>query len=202
MTGDEPDTDERASERRASTVAADPVEDGGGRGDGADRGDGDEHDSDDLPQEPAGETALLLDTMLGKLATYLRMCGYDAAYAGERGVEADDDVLALAHTEGRVLVTRDRELAARAERSQLLSTREVTEQLRELRRSGFDLELSDEPARCSACNGPLERVDRTEPTPDYAPETHEETVWRCRNCGQHFWKGSHWADVAGTLEDL
>ncbi|WP_394345906.1 Mut7-C RNAse domain-containing protein [Halosimplex halophilum] len=145
---------------------------------------------------------MLLDTMLGKLATYLRMCGYDAAYAGERGVEADDDVLALAHTEGRVLVTRDRELAARAERSQLLSTREVTEQLRELRRSGFDLELSDEPARCSACNGPLERVDRTEPTPDYAPETHEETVWRCRNCGQHFWKGSHWADVAGTLEDL
>jgi uncharacterized protein with PIN domain len=196
MTGDQSDTDERASDRGGTTVAAEAVGDGGP----SDRVDGD--DRDDLPQEPAGETALLLDTMLGKLATYLRMCGYDAAYAGERGIEADDDVLALAHTEGRVLVTRDRELAARAERSQLLSTREVTEQLLELRRSGYDLELADEPARCSACNGPLERVDRTEPTPDYAPETHEETVWRCRNCGQHFWKGSHWADVAGTLGDL
>jgi len=195
MTGDESDTDERASDRRASTVTADAVAD-------EDAGRGDRTRRDDLPKEPAGETALLLDTMLGKLATYLRMCGYDAAYAGERGIEADDDVLALAHTEGRVLVTRDRELAARAEQSQLLSTRDVTEQLRELRRSGFDLELAAEPARCSACNGPLERVDRTEPTPDYAPETHEETVWRCRNCGQHFWKGSHWADVSDTLEDL
>jgi len=194
MTGDESDTDERAHDRGVSTVSADAEADGD---DGAD-----DRESNDLPQEPVGETALLLDTMLGKLATYLRMCGYDAAYAGERGVEADDDVLALAHTEGRVLVTRDRELAARAERSQPLSTRGVTEQLRELRRSGYDLALADAPARCSACNGPLERVDRTEPTPDYAPETHEETVWRCRNCGQHFWKGSHWDDVAGTLEDL
>ncbi|WP_436929713.1 Mut7-C RNAse domain-containing protein [Halosimplex halobium] len=198
MTGDDSDTDRGAEGTTGAVVAGDggtdEATDGGGI-DGA-------ADDETIPPEPAVETALLLDTMLGKLATYLRMCGYDAAYAGERGIEADDDVLALAHTEGRVLVTRDRELAARAERSQLLSTREVTEQLRELRRSGFDLELSDEPARCSACNGPLERVDRTEPTPDYAPETHEETVWRCRNCGQHFWKGSHWDDVAGTLDDL
>ena len=35
---------------------------------------------------------LLLDAMLGKLATYLRMCGHDAAYALDRGVEADDAV--------------------------------------------------------------------------------------------------------------
>ncbi|WP_459194919.1 DUF5615 family PIN-like protein [Halosimplex sp. J119] len=180
MTGDEPDLDERAQPARPNTVTTE----------------------EEIPQRPSAETALLLDTMLGKLATYLRMCGYDAAYAAERGVEADDDVLALAHTEGRVLVTRDRDLAERGERSQLLSTREVTEQLRELRRSGFDVDLAAEPARCSACNGPLERVDRTEPTPEYAPETHEETVWRCRNCGQHFWKGSHWDDVAATLDDL
>ena len=156
----------------------------------------------DPPARTPANTALLVDAMLGKLATYLRMCGYDAAYAAERGIESDDEVLALAHTEGRVLVTRDRELAAREEQSQLLSTREVTEQLRELRRSGYDLGLAEEPARCSACNGPLERVDRTEPTPEYAPETHEETVWRCRNCGQHFWKGSHWEDVAETLDGL
>ncbi|WP_415382841.1 DUF5615 family PIN-like protein [Halosimplex sp. TS25] len=180
MTGDEPDIDERARPATASTATTE----------------------DDIPQRPSAESALLLDTMLGKLATYLRMCGYDAAYAVERGAEDDDDVLALAHTEGRVLVTRDRELAARGERTQLLSTRDVTEQLQELRRSGFDLDLAEEPSRCSACNGPLERVDRTEPTPDYAPETHEETVWRCRNCGQHFWKGSHWNDVAATLDGL
>jgi uncharacterized protein with PIN domain len=30
----------------------------------------------------------------------------------------------------------------------------------------------------------------------------ETAVWRCRDCGQHFWKGSHWADMAGTLAEL
>jgi uncharacterized protein with PIN domain len=193
MTGDESDTDDRAQDRSPGTKT---VSDGTSHDGESDSG------SEAIPQRPSAETALLLDTMLGKLATYLRMCGYDAAYAAERGVESDDEVLALAHTEGRVLVTRDRELAARGEQSQLLSTREVTEQLRELRRSGYDLGLAEEPARCSACNGPLERVDRTELTPGYAPETHEETVWRCRNCGQHFWKGSHWEDVAETLDGL
>ncbi|TKX52332.1 hypothetical protein EXE45_19560, partial [Halorubrum sp. SP9] len=53
--------------------------------------------------------------MCGKLATYLRLCGYDAAYALDRGVEADDRLLDLAADEGRTLVTRDRELAARAD---------------------------------------------------------------------------------------
>jgi hypothetical protein len=60
-------------------------------------------------EEPTGTgeeraDALLLDVMLGKLATYLRMCGYDAAYAVERGIEADDALLARADAEGRLAV--------------------------------------------------------------------------------------------------
>jgi uncharacterized protein with PIN domain len=148
------------------------------------------------------DTALMVDDMLGKLATYLRMCGYDAAYTAARAIESEDALLALAHTEGRLVLTRDRELARRAERSVLLTERDVRDQLRELHEAGFELGLADEPARCSACNGLVERVDRTEPTPDYAPDPHEVAVWRCRECGQHFWKGSHWDDVAETLEAL
>jgi uncharacterized protein with PIN domain len=149
-----------------------------------------------------GEVGLLLDVMLGKLSTYLRMCGYDAAYAIERDVEADDALLDLAQTEARVVVTRDEALARRADRSLLLTRRTVTDQLRELVDAGFALELTDEPTHCSACNGRLEPVDRTEPTPDYAPSPGDQAVWRCRQCGQHFWKGSHWDDVAETLDSL
>jgi len=145
---------------------------------------------------------LLLDAMLGKLATYLRMCGYDAAYALDRDAEADEELLALAATEGRRLVTRDEGLARNVDGAVLLTEREVTDQLRELAAAGFALELSDEPVRCGTCNAPVERVDRTEPTPEYAPDPGEENVWRCRDCGQHFWKGSHWADMAETLAEL
>jgi uncharacterized protein with PIN domain len=148
------------------------------------------------------DTALVLDAMLGKLSTYLRMCGYDATYTSGRGYEDEGAVIALALTEDRVLVTRDRELARQADRSLLLSSRHVTDQLRELREAGFALAIADEPVRCSACNGLLEEVDRTEPTPDYAVDPHEQPVWRCRECGQHFWKGSHWDDVAATLDEL
>jgi len=148
------------------------------------------------------DTALLVDDMLGKLSTYLRMCGYDATYTTDRGVDTDEDVFALAHTEDRLVVTRDTDLARRADRAVLLSAREVDGQLRELRDAGLELSLAEEPVRCSACNGLLEGVDRTEPTPDYAPDPHEKTVWRCRECGQHFWRGSHWDDVAATLSSL
>jgi len=141
---------------------------------------------------------LLLDTMLGKLTTYLRMCGYDAAYSLERDVEADDAVLELAVAEDRCLLTRDVALAARAPRSLLLGTRDVEDQLRELYEAGFDLSLPDEPTRCSACNGRVDRVPDDADRPEYAPA--EGALWRCRDCGQYFWKGSHWADVRERLE--
>ena len=145
--------------------------------------------------------------MLGKLATYLRMCGYDAAYALDRGIEADDTLLELAESEGRLLVTRDAQLARRAAGSAgkadglLLETKPVTDQLRELADAGFELELS-EPARCAKCNAELEAVKETERSPEYAPAPDERRVWRCPECGQHFWKGSHWESVEETLSGL
>ena len=164
----------------------------------------------------------LLDAMLGKLATYLRMCGHDAAYALDRrgasdgrredgtgndgggegggGIEDDDALLALARREDRRLVTRDADLAARADDAILASATDIDEQLRELRAAGVDLSL-DRPERCSRCNGRVERVDEGE-TPDYAPGVDERRVWRCRACGQHYWKGSHWKDVRERLRNV
>jgi uncharacterized protein with PIN domain len=145
---------------------------------------------------------LVLDVMLGKLATYLRMCGYDAAYALDRGIEDDDPILTLSRAEERTLLTRDRGLAARTDDSVLLTAREPVEQLRDLREAGFRLELPDRPVRCSRCNGVLTAVDGGESTPGYAPNPSETDVWRCVDCGQCFWRGSHWTDVAETLAGL
>ena len=144
---------------------------------------------------------LLVDAMCGTLATYLRMCGHDAAYALDRGVEADDALREMARLEGRRLVTRDRELAAAADGALPVTGRDVEAQLRDLEAAGLDLSLS-EPARCGACNGTLDRLPADATTPDDAPDPGAEAVWRCTDCGQRFWRGSHWADVAETLEAL
>jgi uncharacterized protein with PIN domain len=143
---------------------------------------------------------LLLDAMCGGLRSYLRMCGHDAAYAIERGVEADDRLAALADAEDRRLVTRDAALAAGRADAVLLESRDVREQLRELRAAGVSLSLAEPPTRCGACNGRLTAVDG--PTPEGVPDPDEEAAFRCVDCGQYFWTGSHWDRVRETLADL
>jgi uncharacterized protein with PIN domain len=181
------------------------------------------------PDAPASDRPpVLCDAMCGKLATYLRMCGYDAAYALDRGVEADDRLLSLAVDEDRTLITRDRELAARADDALCLTEREVLDQLREVAAAGLPVELAESPTRCGACNGPVERVgpagvdvdpaDRPEYVPDDvgaspggdatdvatggAPDADPRPAWRCRDCGRWFWKGGHWDSVAERLAEV
>ena len=142
-----------------------------------------------------GGDRLLLDVMLGKLTTYLRMCGYDAVYAGDEGLEADDEIGARARSGGRTLVTRDRELAAGTDDALLLDSKEIEDQLAECAAAGLELGLPEEPDRCSVCNG---RVVVAEARPEHAPD-EVATVWRCPDCGHYFWKGSHWERVRETL---
>lgn len=148
---------------------------------------------------------LLLDAMCGHLTGVCRMCGHDTVYALDEGLEDDGRLLALVRETGRTLVTRDVQLASRADRSVLLSGVDHDEHLRALRDAGVDLTLQDRPTYCGRCNGPVERVDEPEQDggahPAYVPDG-ERPVWRCTECGQHFWKGSHWAAVRERLAKL
>ncbi len=51
-----------------------------------------------------------VDEMLGSLARWLRIMGYDATYEKDHD---DDSILRISKDEGRVILTRDEELAAR-----------------------------------------------------------------------------------------
>jgi uncharacterized protein with PIN domain len=144
--------------------------------------------------------AFLLDVMCGKLAVYLRLAGYDAAYAGDRGIEADDRILELAEAEDRILLTRDVQLAERADDSILLTERDVEAQLAELREAGVELEADEEPSRCGRCNGRLDVIPEDADTSEYAPNPAETDCWRCRECGQVFWKGSHYERMKKALD--
>lgn len=140
---------------------------------------------------------LLLDVMLGKLVTYLRICGYDTLYAHEEGIEADEAIRKRAQSTGRTVVTRDRELAARTDDAVLLSSRDIEGQLAELSDYGVDIELPAEPERCSVCNGRVDRIDR-EQRPEHAPDAVSD-VWQCEACDHYFWKGSHWERIQETV---
>ena len=143
---------------------------------------------------------LLLDAMCGGLRSYLRLCGHDTAYVLDRfeSEAPDDAIAALASEEDRRLVTRDVALAGRAEDALLVESRDLEDQLRELRAAGVALAPA-EPAYCGRCNGRLRPLegDPAEYVPDDA-----EPVWVCEACGQQFWKGSHWDRMRETLAEL
>lgn len=78
----------------------------------------------------------------------------------------------------------------------------MREQLRELTVEGIALDLADEPARCGRCNDSVEHVAEDEASPEYVPNPGKRRIWRCVECGQHFWKGSHWKRVETMLSEL
>lgn len=145
---------------------------------------------------------LLTDAMLGRLTTYLRMCGYDTVYTLDEDLDGDEEILEYATAQSRRLVTRNRQLAARTDDAIALGSRDIETMLSTLNGEVLELTLPETPRRCSTCNGTVERVSPDARTPEYAPDSRSVDVWRCRECGQHFWKGSHWDSVADTLDSV
>jgi len=147
------------------------------------------------------EVRFLADEMLGRLAKWLRILGYDTAYLSP----AEDNALVrLARAEGRILLTRDTELARRRGlRVLLIESERVEEQVRQVLN---DLGLTTEGSfsRCPLCNIPLEELDGeavADRVPSYVLRT-QERFSRCPGCGRIYWRGTHWARMRERIEAL
>jgi uncharacterized protein with PIN domain len=133
---------------------------------------------------------LLADAMLGRLARWLRLMGYDTAY--DNAAE-DDELARRSRAEDRVLLTRDRELANRVGlRTLLIESEELEEQIAQVR-DAIGAAPVPTLSRCSVCNEPLEEVGREEAAgsvPPYVLRAHAG-FRRCPRCKRIYWKGSH-----------
>lgn len=143
----------------------------------------------------------LLDVHLGRLATYLRLLGFDAEY--ENGFE-DEALAELAARSGRVLLTRDRRLLMRKQITYgyCLHSRDPQRQLVAVLRR-FDLfEQIDPWQRCLRCNGRLRPVRKEEVLDRLEPKTKKyyDDFHRCEACGQIYWKGSHYPRMKRFIE--
>lgn len=143
---------------------------------------------------------LLCDHMLGSLARWLRFMGYDTAYP--KAME-DRDLIAKAREEERVLLTRDKGLAARFSGAIYVKSDVLAEQIRELA-ALLPLRVLDPLSRCSLCNTPIEPAPR-DVVRDLVPEgvlSRQKEFWRCPSCGKIYWQGSHWDKMIERLNDL
>ncbi len=138
--------------------------------------------------------------MLGRLARWLRLAGFDTAY--DPGLD-DASLAGLARGELRWLLTRDRALAARAgPRVLLVRAAAVAEQAGEvLDRLGVRLDERYYFTRCSRCNGELREVAR-EAVADLVPPyvaVHAPRFSRCSRCNHVYWPGTHHARIEANL---
>jgi len=151
---------------------------------------------------PQSETpALLVDAMLGTLARWLRLAGYDAEFWREG---SDEQLIAAAQAQGRLILTKDHPLAGRrGVRALLISADDLDEQIAEARRALAALGPAPEPwTRCGHCNGilvDLARTDAEHLVPPYVWHT-QTTFRRCARCGRVYWRGTHWPAVERRLD--
>lgn len=145
---------------------------------------------------------LLCDEMLHSLGRWLRAAGYDTAIAG-RGHD-DGELLEWAAAEGRLLVTRDRALAAGrvrdAEVVVLSGNGLETNALELARRLGLDW-LHAPFSRCLVDNAPLRLAGETELSRLSAEARRlGGPVTLCETCGRIYWPGSHVRRMRARLQ--
>lgn len=142
------------------------------------------------PQPLDGPPRLLLDVHLGALGRRLRLLGVDAAYRNDAD---DDELVAWAQDEDRLLLTQDRGLLRRR----------APRRAAYVRGSRPDAQLADVLDRfrlplapytlCTACGGPLHKVAKSDVEHLLEPGTRrtQERFQRCVRCKRVYWRGAH-----------
>ena len=138
------------------------------------------------------EARFAVDCMLGRLATWLRLLGYDATYHRDANAPS---LLRHARAEGRIVLTRNRRLARTRTNVpvHLVDSDQFRDQLR-----GIVIRFGLDPrayllTRCCRCNQRLEVVAPaliTEGVPAYVRRTQPRFV-RCPGCHRVYWPATH-----------
>ncbi|GAH95063.1 unnamed protein product [marine sediment metagenome] len=151
------------------------------------------------------EIKFLADKMLGKLAKWLRILGYDTTYP----ITDEDLALILtARHENRILLTRDTNLIKRRNICDFLFIKgdQYEEQLSEVIK-GLKIKIDFKSkifSRCSLCNTPTIKIDKRKVqsyVPPYIFLTQNEFVY-CPSCKKYYWKGTHWERMTQKVQNL
>jgi uncharacterized protein with PIN domain len=157
-----------------------------------------------MSRNSSGIPRFIADRMLGTLCRYLRFMGYDTISANSlsQGNSLEDTLLLrIAKDEGRVLLTRDRELAVRAGITGVLITPDdIIDQVQQLKNAGL-IDAKLRMTRCSLCNTLLREASGDEISgAEYAPsDKHGLSFFFCPHCKKLYWNGSHGKHLADRI---
>lgn len=148
----------------------------------------------------------IVDGMLGRVARWLRMLGYDTKYAGDL---QDNEILEIAANEGRIILTKDYQLYRKANASGIKAVfvegRTHIEKMVDLSRQlNISLEINIEKSRCPKCNSPIKPIEKESIKDKVLYSTYKtyNEFWICTGCSQVYWKGSHWKKINDSLNKI
>jgi hypothetical protein len=149
----------------------------------------------------------IADNNVGKLARWLRMIGYDTLFFKEKN---DRRMIETALSEGRVILTKDTQVARRRlvtdGKLNVISIKqdEPRAQLQAVMKL-LNLDYHFKPfSLCLECNQPLIPRTRDEVqnlVPPYVFKTQEQYM-ECPLCHRIYWQGTHWQAMVRELRNL
>ncbi len=152
--------------------------------------------------ESGVQIKFICDVMLGTLAKWLRILGFDTKYS--RDFE-DDEILRIAEEENRIVLTRDKLLANKAKKAVYINERSLDEQIkRVLNELKIDVDERKILTRCILCNVRVKRIEKEKvkgKVPPHVFEIHDE-FWICPNCKRIYWAGTHWQNMEEKIKEI
>jgi uncharacterized protein with PIN domain len=154
-------------------------------------------------RRPLTDVQFVLDIHLGRLASYLRLLGFDSVYDNNRD---DSELARLSHDEGRILVTRDTGLLKRKEVVYGYFVREtdpIQQSIEVVRR--FDLFHAVSPfRRCLRCNTVLIPISKDSIIERLELQTRQyyDEFRTCPSCDRVYWKGSHYDHMQRVVQHI
>lgn len=145
----------------------------------------------------------IADDMLGRLAKWLRILGYDVAYTVPI---SDAELLRRATAEGRILLTRDTKLIARCRKEEglFIQSDALREQLKQVIEAHHLDVGAHALSRCLICNEPIQTVEKKtikDSVPEHVYKAHD-AFRQCPRCGRIYWPGSHVQRMLHTLAEV
>jgi uncharacterized protein with PIN domain len=145
--------------------------------------------------------SFILDVHLGKLTSFLRMFGFDCLYRNDYD---DQELAIISHEQSRILLTRDLGLLKRSivTYGYYVRSTKPEEQLIEIMRR-YQLFTVVKPLnRCLKCNGLLREVLKESIINEIPEKTRQyiHKYYRCQDCKQIYWKGSHYAQIHNFIQ--
>ncbi|MDJ0732828.1 MAG: Mut7-C RNAse domain-containing protein [Nostocaceae cyanobacterium] len=153
--------------------------------------------------KPLKVIRFVLDIHLGKLATSLRLLGFDTLY---RNDYEDAELAWISSSQERILLTRDKGLLMRSLVNHGYYVRETNpkQQIVEVVHR-FNLSSVVSPfQRCLRCNGLLASVAKKTVIEELPANVKSQIndFHRCQDCSQIYWKGSHYNQLQQFINQV